>query len=487
MDTRLTAREIKKLAAGMQYDRLLTLSFPDNDAPYDTLVVNRIEGEESLSRDFRFVVEILSDDAGLDPKDFIGKQITVALLREDGSYRYFNGYIFLFRLIKSDGGVAFYEAELGPWTRYLTLRKNNRLFLDLSIRGQFAKILEDYSVLPVWRWKAREADPAMTMACQFDEHDHNYFNRRFERLGVFYWFEHTARTHSLIVADPVCDEPPIDGSTPDVPTRSEGGSREADGIASWSTVQQTTSTHLALARTDFKHAELNANTGGLAKSRLAGWNGSRTPKLEWYEYAGAYGFRNTDDGEQQAVRRIDAIEASARRIEASSNCRFVMAGRWFRRTDHAGQAISDHPYQDEYLIVSAHHMATNNYLQDTGAQAVYRNTFTCVSRRTRWRPKPGHNSVNTRILAPQTATVVGPKGESLYTDAYGRVLVQFPWDREGKYTTWLRASSGWAGGAQGMTALPRIGSEVIVLEFLPRIALGFDLELANMLQNGRSS
>jgi Rhs element Vgr protein len=462
MNTQLTARELRKIASGMQNNRLLTLVFPDDDAPYDTLVVNGLEGEEHLSRDFRFVVEILSDNAQLDPKTFVGKRMTVKLLRDDGSYRHFNGYIFIFRLVKSDGGIAFYEAELGPWTRYLTLRKNNRLFLDLTIRGQTAAIFEDYGALPDWKWKVREADSPMTMACQFDEHDHNYLNRRFERLGLYYRFEHTERAHTLVVTDPMCEEPAIDGSTPEVPCRRDAGSQEGDGIASWSPMEQITSTHVALSRADFKAPELNARTGGQAKSRIGEWNSSGMPKLEWYEYAGAYGFSNTDDGQAWAGRRIDAIRASARQVEASSNSRFVKAGRWFRRTDHAGRAISDHPYEDEYLIVSARHSATNNYLQGAGAEAIYRNRFTCVSRRRRWRPMPGHNSVDTRILAPQTATVVGPKGESLYTDEYGRVNVQFHWDREGKYTTWLRASTGWAGGGQGMTALPRIGSEVVV-------------------------
>jgi type VI secretion system secreted protein VgrG len=101
-------------------------------------------------------------------------------------------------------------------------------------------------------------------------------------------------------------------------------------------------------------------------------------------------------------------------------------------------------------------------LQGTGTIAEYRNEFTCILRKTPWRPGRGLNSTNTRILAPQTATVVGPFGESLYPDEYGRCLVQFHWDREGKYTTWVRVASGWAGGSQGMAALPRTGSEVIV-------------------------
>ncbi|MGN6809029.1 MAG: type VI secretion system tip protein TssI/VgrG, partial [Trinickia sp.] len=169
-----------------------------------------------------------------------------------------------------------------------------------------------------------------------------------------------------------------------------------------------------------------------------------------------------EDGEWQTSRRIEAIEAIAREWEATGNNRFVMPGRWFQLTDHFGYSISTSHFDDEYLITFARHVATNNYLQGVGAQATYSNRFTCVKKTTPWRPMRGFNSVDTRILAPQTAIVVGPEGESLYTDEYGRVLLQFHWDREGKYTTWVRVSSGWAGGSQGMSALPRIGSEVVV-------------------------
>jgi Rhs element Vgr protein len=461
MNTYLSVQDLRKLASNMQNGRLLTLSFPEHDAPYDVLLVNRLEGEEHLSRDFRFTIEILSDSARLDPKDFTGKRITVRLLRNDGNFRYFNGYIFSFRLIRTDGAIAFYEAEAGPWLRYLTLRKNNRLFLDRSVRGQTATIFEDHGHLPVWEWKVYEADPAMSMACQFDEHDHNYVHRRWEHLGLTYWYEHTAREHKLIVSDPVRTEPAIDGSSPEIRYQSEAGSQEADGIASWSPVQRITPARIALSRADFKDPSLTARTGDLVESRIGGSSGSNAPELEWYDYAGAYGYRNTNEGRRLAGRRVEAIEATARQYEARGNNRFVMPGRWFRLTDHFAGAVGTGGH-DEYVIVSARHSAANNYLQGAGAEATYRNVFTCVARRTPWRPPRGYNSVDTRILAPQTASVVGPPGESLFTDEYGRCLLQFHWDREGKYTTWVRVASGWAGGGQGMTALPRIGSEVIV-------------------------
>ena len=463
MNTNLSVQDLRKFASGMQHNRLLTLSFPQGDAPHDVLLVNRLEGEESLSRDFQFVIEILSDSGNLDPNDFVRKLISVQLLRNDGSYRYFNGYIFSFRLVRTDGGIAFYEAEMGPWMRYLALRQNNRLFLDQSIRGQTAAIFQDYGALAVWQWKVYQKDSPMTMACQFGEHDHNYVHRRWEHEGLCYWYEHTAKEHKLIISDPVRQEPAIDGNSPKIPYQSEAGSQEADGVASWSIVQHTTSTHIVESRTDFKaRPALNARSGGLINSRTDAWARDGGQKLEWYQYAGAYGHRNTEDGREQTSRRIEAIEASARQWEARGNNRFVMPGRWFELIDHFGDPLSANHFDDQYLITFAHHVATNNYLQGAGAKATYSNRFICVQKRTPWRPVRGYNSVDTRILAPQTATVVGPDGESLYTDEYGRVLLQFHWDREGKYTTWVRVSSGWAGGGQGMSALPRIGSEVIV-------------------------
>src|SRR6185312_14988158 len=433
MNTNLSVQDLRKIATGMQHKRLLTLSFPEGNAPYEILLVNRLEGEEWLSRDFRFVIEILSDNAKLDPNEFVGKLITVKLLRNDGSYRYFNGHIFSFRFVRTDGGIVFYEAEMGPWTRYLTLRKNNRLFLDESIRGQTATIFSDYGTLAVWQWKVRQKDAEMTMACQFGEHDHNYVHRRWEHMGLCYWYEHTATEHKLIISDPARQEPAIDGESPKMPYQDKAGSQEADGVRTWSFIQRVTSTHIGESTTDFKAMpHMNARTGGFVDARTDAWARDRgQQKLEWYDYAGQYAHRDWEEGEWQTSRRIEAIEAMARQWEATGNNRFVMPGRWFQLTDHFGHSISVSYFDDEYLITFAHHVATNNYLQGVGAQATYSNRFTCVKKTTPWRPMRGFNSVDTRILAPQTAVVVGPENESLYTDEYGRVLLQFHWDREG--------------------------------------------------------
>ncbi|WP_186106134.1 type VI secretion system Vgr family protein [Burkholderia gladioli] len=446
--------DLTRLALDLQHDRLLRFEF-EGQAPYPLLLANRIDGTESLSRDFQFTIEILSDHAALPARDFIGRKVTLGLLRGDGSQRYFNGHVFSFRQLGSDGACAFYEAVVGPWLRYLRYGRHNRLFLDRNLQRQTEAVFEDYGTLPDWAWHVGEDDPPVKMACQFGEHDHNYVHRRWEQAGLRYWYEHRENGHRLIVADPGSPAPPIDGDTHEIRLHSGMGAQEADGILSWSPLQQTTSTHVELSRFDFK-SPIPAHVRTSLQTDAA------LPILEWNEYAGAHGYRNMEHGYQLVNRRIEEIGTTIQRIEASGNNRFVMPGRWFQLTDHHGLALSRDPRDDEYLIVSVRHLATNNYLQGTGQPAEYRNEFTCVSKTTPWRPGRGFNSVDTRILAPQTATVVGPSGTSIHTDEHARVLIRFHWDREGKYTAWVRVASAWAGGAQGLAALPRIGSEVIV-------------------------
>ncbi|MGX5874243.1 type VI secretion system Vgr family protein, partial [Burkholderia gladioli] len=229
--------DLTRLALDFQHDRLLRFEF-EGEAPYPLLLANRIDGTESLSRDFQFTIEILSDHAALPARDFIGRKVTLGLLRGDGSQRYFNGHVFSFRQLGSDGACACYEAVIGPWLRYLRYGRHNRLFLDRNLRRQTEAVFEDYGNLPDWAWHVGEDDPPVKMACQFGEHDHNYVHRRWEQAGLRYGYEHRENGHRLIVADPGRPAPPIDGDTHEIRFHSGMGAQEADSILSWSPFQQ---------------------------------------------------------------------------------------------------------------------------------------------------------------------------------------------------------------------------------------------------------
>ncbi|MFJ1470430.1 type VI secretion system Vgr family protein [Massilia orientalis] len=226
---------LQDLLQAHQNKRLLRLSFPHDDAPPSRLMVNRFSGTESLSRDFEFTVELLSDNASIGLETMQGKLLCISLVQANGKLRPFTGYVSEFKLVKTDGGVAFYEAKLVPWLHYARLRQNNRLFHNQTLQQQTAEILKEYGQLPVWEWKVLGEQPQYTMCTQWSESDHNYLSRRWEADGYAYWYDHTEKGHTLTITDDTPSVEPIDTYPPDIRYHSKEGSQEEDAIAHWST------------------------------------------------------------------------------------------------------------------------------------------------------------------------------------------------------------------------------------------------------------
>jgi len=198
-------------AALRQKNRILRLHFPGNDAPADAVMLaNRLDAEEGLSREFRFTVEVIADRPDIPLKDVLGKNITVELQREDGSKRFFNGYAFGFRWTRNNGGFAFYQLELGPWTRFLRYRQDCYIWHNQTVEQQIASIFGDYPQAD-WRTRHLSGDAPMTDAVQFQESDANYVARRLESLGWHGHFEHRLDGHTLVISGDSTHADPIDG------------------------------------------------------------------------------------------------------------------------------------------------------------------------------------------------------------------------------------------------------------------------------------
>ena len=451
---------LQELVGGRQHDRIMRLSFPNGDGPSAQLLVNKLDAFESISRPFEFSVELLSDDPNVALKDLQGKMMCVELVRKDGSLRYFTGRVFGFGLKTVDGGVSFYEAKLGPWYKYLSMRKDNYLFHNTTLYQQTASIFGDYAGLADWDWRVQGATGVMTDACQFDESDSNYLERRWVNSGIVYWFEHTERGHKLILSDDTTAALPIDGK-PEIAFQRHGGVGEEDGIGEWSPARQIMQGTVALASYDFK-APQPAQTS-LPTVQQQG----DVPNIESYEYTGAFGFKNGGDGRGLAQLRMEAMEAAGKSFSGVSNCRFALPGRWFRLTGHFDADPRGGDEQSrEFLITEVTHAATNNYHIKSTEPSYYENRLTAIRKIIPYRAARDHNSVETKIYGIQTATVVGPAGEEIHTDEFGRVRVQFHWDRVGandeKSSAWIRVATPWAGANFGMTSIPRIGTEVII-------------------------
>ena len=455
------AKALQALISGQrQNQRLLRLSFPHNDAPAGALMVaNRLEAYEGLSRDFHFTVEVLSDNPDIALKDVMGKMVTVELVREDGGQRYFNGYVFDFRFVKNDAGFSYYDMVLLPWLAFLRYRRDNYLFHGKSVEDQTDSIFGDYDVQD-WKTKALGDDAPMTDACQYDESDYNYLHRRWEAKGWLYWYEHRKDGHTLVLCGDSTQASPIDGDGQMV-WQGNSGVTEC-GLTSFSAIRTVAPTAYAASSFDFKSPRpVRADVPTVNKQ-------GKLPQMEVYEYVGAYGYKDASAGRNFVHLRMEEIEAAGKHFEANGDDDRSQCGYTFKLAGHSDlPSLGDEDSNDnEFLILEARHSISNNYETRQSQKSEYRNALVCIRKKIPWRPGRGLNSTEPKIYGPQTAIVVGPKGEEIHTDEYGRVRVQFHWDREGGYneksSAWVRVASTWAGSNFGFVAIPRIGQEVIV-------------------------
>jgi type VI secretion system secreted protein VgrG len=455
-------RRLLELITERQHNRILRLSFPNDDGPQCEFLCNALEAHEYLSRDFDYTVEVLSDNSSLALKDLQGRLVQVELVQAGGTLRYFSGYVFEFRLKKA-GAIAFYEVKLGPWMKYLSLRQDSYIFHNANLQQQATSIFNDYGALARWNVRMAGDDLAMVDAFQYQETDSNYLHRRWEAAGLYYFYDHDEQGHTLNLCDDSTSADPLDGDAV-IRYHQHGGAQEEDSISTWTPVRTIVPASVMLGAFDFK-APLPKQVGTPTQNVQGD-----VQEVEWYEYAGAYGFKDRSDGDRLARLRMEEFEAAGKHFEAVSNNRRVQPGRWFSFIDHTGMAATGAHNDEErnkFLIVEAHHSATNNYLQDSAKRPEYSNRFNCLRKAIPWRPGRGYFSVDTRILAPQTAIVVGPSEQgSIHTDEYGRIRLQFHWDRVGNgavaSSAWVRVSSAWAGAQLGAPAIPRVNSEVIV-------------------------
>jgi type VI secretion system secreted protein VgrG len=451
----------------------MRMDFPRGDGPEAILLPNRLSAHEEVSRCFRFEVELLSDDARVPLKAMMARMVTISLVREDGSLRYFNGYVTEFRFLRADGGFAFYQMVLEPWLAFAKLRKDNVSFHGKNVIELTELTFAHYRQAD-WHVVMTGDDPRMTCANQYDETDYNHLHRRWEALGLMYWYEHRADGHTLWLSDKSTLVQPIDPSGIDdsgeIPFRDKAGSLEDDGIREWSPARSIGSGQTTLASFDYKNPVAQRSSAESLNSQ-----GDVFP-YEVYENTGSDGFRTHSDGEKLAQQRMGEADANKQTFEARGNDRTAQPGRFFKLGDHFsaepqaarnGESPRGSVADRDYLILSVDHEASNNYQAGPSAPSHYENTFRCVRKDIQWRPGRHYNSQPCTYPGIQTAIVVGPAGAEIHTDGYGRVKVQFHWDRLGNYdensSPWLRVMSPGAGSEFGKIRLPRVGEEVAVL------------------------
>jgi type VI secretion system secreted protein VgrG len=442
-----------------QKDRLLSLTTPLGD---DALLVQSLYIEEAISALYRINLQLYALDPNVPFEKLAGKPATVRIKLADGSKRLFHGHIS--RLAQVGGNLRFtvYNMEVVPWLWFLTRTSDCRTFQNLTVPEILAKVFRDHGV-GEFRDNTTPGRYAQWDYCvQYRETDFNFVSRLMEQEGIFYYFEHDALKHTLILADAPGIHTPCPGQStakffPDV-------NQEA-GVTSWQSMREVRPDRYVLRDYHFEMPEKSLET-----SRPSAQNVGGGGKLEIFDYPGEYAKKFVRPGRSGEVQpeadkvdrtRMEEEEAPQQVLSGSSNCRTFTAGKRFALINHPVAA-----FNDSYVLTAVQHSAVQDasFVSGIGGVGSYSNSFTCIPLRVPFRP--ARQTPKPIVQGPQTAVVVGMLDEELSVDRFGRVKVQFFWDRKGKKdldsSCWVRVAQFWAGKRWGASFWPRVGQEVIV-------------------------
>lgn len=418
------------------------------------------EASEGLSEVFEATITLaLLPDVDLDVASLVGAHSCLTIHLGGGEDRFVDGIVSRVRAWEEGSGEARRRLRLTVVPTLWRLGKiaRSRIFQDLSVPEIVKQVLREGGVES--RQALSESYPKRTYCVQYNESDLAFVSRLLEDEGIFWFFEHAQGQHTLVLADADSAYPPLSSGDQVLPfveaSRTVAGAEHLDDFSYGSELR---SGKFTLRDYDPQRPGLDLTSSAQAQSFEA--------ELEVYDYPG--GYQELGDGRSRSARRLEAERAQAALHHGRSPCRRIAPGCTFELENHPLPELDG-----EYVVVRVQHRGDQREalggIGTTGTPAgeAYRNDFACLPKAVPYRPP--RSTPRPIIAGPQTAVVVGPAGEEIYTDALGRIKVQFHWDREGRRdersSCWLRVAQAWAGPGWGALYLPRIGHEVVV-EFL---------------------
>ena len=376
--------------------------------------------------------------------------------RADGPDRYFHGILRKFRQTGMNGRFQIYEAQLVPSLWLLSLKQNCRIFQDMKLQDIVGKILQESGITPdLYEFRLAHEDIFNKFNVQYNETDLHFISRLLEKEGIFYFFEHYADRHVLIFCDTEAYYQDIKGNTA-IPFNAGGmASASESSISSFDYSDRLKPGVLTHTNYNFKTPSVDLKTD------FKGENNKPDEPFEIYNYPGSHG--ETKRGARLAQIGLEAIVALKEKGKGASNCIQLTPGTTFHLTGHNDQKLN----QEYFLFGVAHGGTQPGALKEQApadATPGYSNVFIVIPSSVTYRPEQRHGKPMVPGLL--SAIVTGPKGEEIWPDEYGRVNVQFHFDREGqrdeKSSCWLRTMQFWNGTTWGSQFIPRVGDEVLV-------------------------
>ena len=435
--------------------------------PENTLLFSSMSGTEKISSLFDYRLDLITENVEVDLDQILGTEITVQLELPasyhiaPGTYRYFHGVVSNCGQIAGSGEYMHYEFSVRPWLWFLTRTADCRIFQDESVPDIIEKVLQDAGftdfelsltgTYEVWRY-----------CVQYRETDLNFISRLMEQEGIYYYFKHEKGKHTMMIVDGYGGHSTFPGYE-DVPYYPASGNqlRERDHIHQWQLNKQLQPGKYATRDFNFETPKADL----LSKKTIPGKHVKSDYEIYDYpgEYPGSDGVPKPATGDTVARVRMEEFAAQHEIAQGDGNAQGLVAGHLFKLSK-----FGINSQNAEYLITEANCSCNlDDYRSGATGEMNFFSSIKAVPSRSQYRaprvtPKPF-------VQGPQTAIVVGKKGEEIWTDKYGRVKLQFHWDRYGKSdeksSCWVRVSQAWAGQGWGSMHIPRIGHEVIV-EFL---------------------
>jgi type VI secretion system secreted protein VgrG len=402
----------------------------------DILLLDSFQGMEALSQLFRFSLEMHSADMTLAPATILGAAVTVKFAPKDGPVRYFNGIVSRFLHAGGNSAFAFYIAEMVPSLWLLSLTRDRKVYQNKSSADIIKEILGEFSI--TFDAQLTGTYVVQEYCVQFDETALDFISRLMEEDGIFYFFKFADGVHTMVLGDSAtahvaCTDAetlnfyPNQGARPtiDVVTQLDFESKLV--------VQK-------IEVSDFDY--LKPTTDLLAETSGA------LGKGKFFSFPGKHNV--VADGTQRSKVLSEALQVQSEICRGTSYCYPLSAGVKFTLAGHSRTTLNA-----AMVVRQVTHSATASH---------YSNGFETFLASIAFRPP--RVTASPKVAGSQTAMVVGPSGEEMWTDQYGRIKVQFPWDRVGvkdeNSSCWVRVSQSWAGVSWGAFFLPRIGQEVVI-------------------------
>ena len=404
-------------------------------ASLSALYPESLSGEESLNALGLHILNGVVDGAPLTLASAVASHVTTTL-HKDALLRPMDWLVAEIRQLPADATAERYQLLLRPWLWWLGLASNNRVFQNLATSDIVTTIFKAHGFTD-FQLKLTGSYTPREYCVQYGETDLAFVSRLMEEDGIFWFFSHEDSKHTLVLADSNDAFAPI----PNGPTVNylgqKMGARELHGIRSGQVCLQAVAG--VYQATDYEFTTPTTSLFSQAEA-VAGPN-------SMYEHPGGYTAKA--QGDALTKQRVDGLRSQEKRFVGESDCRWLVPGYWFTLAGH-----DDSTLNIDWVVTSVSH---------EGSHDSYRNRFEAIPKATAYRParitpKPRMHT--------QTALVVGKAGEEIWTDEYGRIKLQFPWDRTGKNdetsSCWVRVVLPWSGKGFGMQFVPRIGQEVIV-------------------------